>query len=127
MWHLCRLIFVAAILSSSSTLNVAQTRTPVSPAKGGQAVSPSTERPTADETFELNIDERRITEDNFEAATAVGTRENSHGLNLQIGVALSAARIDVLLRNVRGRVRFRGSIERVLDLLNTTRRNDSPP
>ena len=90
--------------------------------------SPTTQpdqRPNADETFDLNIDLRRITEENFAASTAVGTDETSSGLDLQIGVALSAGRIDVLLRNVRGRVRFRGSLERVLDVLNV-RRGGSP-
>ena len=70
----------------------------------------------ADEDFELNIVERRITEANFFASTAVGGAAG--GLDLRVGVALGAGRIDVLLRNVRGRVRFRGSLGalgRVLD------------
>jgi hypothetical protein len=72
-----------------------------------------------DENFELDIAERRITGRDFFASTAIEAGEGSaHGLSLRIGVAVGASEIDVLLRNVRGRVRFRGSLEvlqRVLD------------
>jgi hypothetical protein len=72
-----------------------------------------------DENFELNIAERRITERDFFASTAIEAGESSaHGLSLRVGVAVGASEIDVLLRNVQGRVRFRGSLEalrRVLD------------
>ncbi len=75
-----------------------------------------TSRTTVDETFELNIAERRLTEENFEATTSVSTDGNS-GLNLQVGVGLSASRIDVLMRNIRGSVRFHGTLDRILELL----------
>lgn len=68
------------------------------------------------EDFELDIAERRIMEADFYASTAVGV--SAGALRLGVGVALGAERIDVLLKNVRGRVRFRGSLEalrRVLD------------
>jgi len=72
-----------------------------------------------DENFELDIAERRITGRDFFASTAIEAGEGSaRGLSLRIGVAVGASEIDVLLRNVRGRVRFRGSLEvlqRVLD------------
>ena len=72
-----------------------------------------------DENFELNIAERRITEQNFFASTAIAAGdEGARGLDLRVGVAVGAERIDVTLRNVRGRVRFRGSLDalrRVLD------------
>lgn len=74
-------------------------------------------RTNADETFELSIDERRFTRENFEASTAVGT-DGDAGLNLQIGVALFAGRIEVLLRNVRGSVRFHGTLNRILEVIN---------
>jgi hypothetical protein len=70
-----------------------------------------------DEAFELNIDERRIVRRDFSAATGVTTGNGSRNLDLQIGVALQAGSIQVLLRNVRGTVRFRGSLQRVLDLV----------
>jgi hypothetical protein len=72
-----------------------------------------------DENFELNIAERRITERDFFASTSIETEAGAaHGLSLRVGVAVGASEIDVLLRNVQGRVRFRGSLEalrRVLD------------
>lgn len=74
-------------------------------------------RPSADETFELNIAERRYSQETFEASTAVGTSGDGQKLNLHIGVALSAGRIDALLRNVHGTVRFRGSLGRILDVV----------
>jgi hypothetical protein len=74
-------------------------------------------RTSADETFELNIDERRFTRENFEASTAIGT-DGQAGLDLRIGVALAAGRIDVLLRNVRGSVRFHATLGRILDVIN---------
>ena len=84
----------------------------------------SGKRTTADETFELKIDERRFTRENFEASTAVRTDAGT-ALNVQIGVALTAGKIDVLLRNVQGHVRFRGTLERILEMMNT-RRTGSP-
>ncbi|HEV2883976.1 MAG TPA: hypothetical protein VGW36_03910 [Pyrinomonadaceae bacterium] len=90
-----------------------------------ESALPATGRTTADETFELNITERQFTKENFEVSTAVGT-DGERGLNLQVGVGLAAGRIDVLLRNVRGSVRFRGTLERILEVLNAKRAN-SPP
>ncbi len=82
-------------------------------------------RPNADETFDLNIDVRRISRENFEASTSVATDEDSR-LNLQIGVSLAAGRIEVLLKNVQGRVRFRGSLDRILEMIDTRRPAQSP-
>jgi hypothetical protein len=76
-------------------------------------------RANVDENFELNITERRITERDFYASTAIEAGEaDARGLSLRVGVAVGASEIDVLLRNVRGSVRFRGSLgalRRVLD------------
>jgi len=69
-----------------------------------------------DQTFELNFDERRFSQAGFEASTDVGTN-GSHGLNVRVGVSLTAGRIDGLLRNVRGSVRFRGSLDRIFEVL----------
>ena len=82
---------------------------------------------TASEDFELNIGERRITESDFEASTEVssGGEGGGRGLDLRVGVMVRAGNIDVLLRNVHGRVRFRASLEPVLRLLN--QRRAGPP
>jgi hypothetical protein len=74
----------------------------------------------ADEEFELNIEQRRISEKEFHAETAVET-EGSRGLRLGVGVALRASDIEVLLLGVRGHVRFRGSLAPVLRLLEARR------
>ena len=79
-----------------------------------------TSRPNADETFELKIDLRRITRENFEASTSVSTDQSS-GLDLQVGVGMASGRIEVLLRNVRGRIRFRGSLDRILEIVDQRR------
>ncbi|HEV2706619.1 MAG TPA: hypothetical protein VGV59_11885 [Pyrinomonadaceae bacterium] len=76
----------------------------------------------ADENFDLDIGERRITEENYQASLSVALgAEAGRGLDLRVGVAVGAASIDVLLRNVRGRVRFRATLGQVLRLLNERR------
>lgn len=126
------LTFALTLLPPCGPPAAAQTAQPARPAREAttqprvpQAAATETEvqreagRATADETFELNIGERRITRPGLEASTAVeaGGGEG-RGLRVRIGVALGATNIDVLLRNVRGLVRFRGSLERLLRRLN---------
>lgn len=85
-------------------------------------------RTAADEEFELNITERRINEADYEASTAVEAGDvGASGLSLGVGVMLRAAEIDVLLRNVRGRVRFRGNLEPLLRRLGLQRREVTTP
>jgi hypothetical protein len=98
------------------------------PAEQQDAAADSTERTRADETFELNITEKRITERDFAASTSVEAGEESaRGLRLRVGVELGASEIDVLLRNVRGSVRFRATLERVLDRINARRPSFAAP
>lgn len=87
---------------------------------------PAAPRTSADEEFDLNITERRINEADYAASTALEAG-GANGLTLRVGVALGAAEIDVMLRNVRGHVRFRGSLEAVLRRLNLERREAPPP
>lgn len=92
------------------------------------AASDSEARTNADETFELNITERRITQRDFAASTSVEAGEESaRGLNLRVGVAVGAESIDVLLRNVRGQVRFRATLDRVLERINSRRAPNPSP
>jgi hypothetical protein len=79
---------------------------------------------SADEEFELNIVLRRINESDYHAETSVSTG-GARGLQLNVGVALRAGDIDVLLRNVHGHVRFRASLDPVLRLLDA-HRSDAP-
>jgi hypothetical protein len=84
-----------------------------------QSASARADRTNADENFELNITERRITERDFAASTTVEAgEETARGLRLRVGVEVGAEDINVLLRNVRGRVRFRATLDRVLERLN---------
>lgn len=77
----------------------------------------------ADEEFDLNIDQRRITEHDFFASTSVAVGDGRVPL-LRVGVALGAQEIDVLLRNVHGHVRFRASLDPILRILDARR---APP
>lgn len=104
----------------------AQSRPADTPAPRDNAQAPRPESSNADEDFELNIDQRRIHEADFHAETAVST-DGTRGLQLNVGVALRASDIDVLLRNVRGSVRFRASLDTVLRLLDAHRAAPPPP
>jgi hypothetical protein len=119
VWQLALIVFTVAALCVVST---AQSAAPDAPTP--RVSTPATvAQANADENFELNITERRITERDFFASTSVEAGEQSaHGLSLRIGVAVGASEIDVLLRNVVGRVRFRASLDalqRVLDARRT--------
>lgn len=72
-------------------------------------------RTSADERFELNIAERRIVERDYHASTAVEIgHADERGVNLRVGVAVTAQSISVQLRNVKGEVRFRATLDTVL-------------
>ena len=122
-----RLATVLLLIFTAHALTRAQTRAADANSRRANTQAPRTnaqvtrtESSTADEDFELNIDQRRINEGDFHAETAVSTG-GARGLQLNVGVAVRASDIDVLLRNVRGHVRFRASLEQVLRLLDTQR------
>ncbi|HEY0080958.1 MAG TPA: hypothetical protein VGB73_20305 [Pyrinomonadaceae bacterium] len=120
---------LAAVLSLGAQTRTAPTVNSVTTVQQQQPAptAPAAPRTTADENFDLNIDQRRITESDFEASTSVEVgEEGARGLNLRVGVALSARSIDVLLRNVRGRVRFRASLEHLLQRIGERRPSQSP-
>ncbi len=107
-----RIVSISAIMAAAVVCCASQQKLPPTP-------DPA-QRVSADETFDLNIVERRITETDFFAATSVGldSREEKN-LSMNVGVEVRAGKIDVLMRNVTGTVRFRGSIQKVLDRLNS--------
>lgn len=87
---------------------------------------------TADENFELNIVNERITETNFARSTAVElTGETPGNVRLVVGVGVRAERIDVLLRGITGRVTFRGSLDALRQRIEQNRaasnRQNAPP
>jgi hypothetical protein len=127
---------ICSLICLTNSSISAQTRSgaPVARQTSTPVQQPAT---SVDEDFELNIAERRINETDFQAETAVEAGgEAARGLNLKVGVAVGAREIDVLLRNVRGHVRFRATLEPVLRLLDARRdrrpattsapRDDSP-
>lgn len=118
--RLLRYITVCVLFVAASSQASAQTRADDANAPTQSTQAAQTAGPNADEEFELNIDQRRISEKDFHAETAVET-DGERGLRLGVGVALRASDIEVLMRNVRGHVRFRGSLAPVLRLLEARR------
>lgn len=116
---LLRLSYAGLMLASMLASAAAQTRSNDTQLRPSSQTAPEATQSSADEDFELNIGERRITRDDYEASVSVAVgEEGARGLNLRVGVAVGASQIDVLLRNVRGRVRFRATLEQVLRRLN---------
>jgi len=123
--RLLRYVTACVLLAAASADAGAQTRT----GEANAARPAETTSAEADEEFDLNIEQRRISEKEFYAETAVET-EGSGGLRLGVGVTLRASEIEVLLLGVRGHVRFRGSLAPVLRLLEARRgtsRQTPPP
>lgn len=125
--NLARLVCLVIVMLAATALVHSQEKigTPPAPPATSTAPPASSEqsgaapRTSVDETFDLNITERRIVEHNFQASTAIEAGdENTNGVNLRIGVGVGAEEIDVLLRNVRGHVRFRGTLTRILERIN---------
>lgn len=123
MLYLFRTAFVALVLILSCALVPAQ-----SSSNDETAAKQTEARTSADETFELNITERHITQSGFEASTSVEAGEESaRGLRLRIGVGVGANSIDVSLHGVRGLVHFRASLAPLLELINSRRANNPSP
>ncbi|HEY0546104.1 MAG TPA: hypothetical protein VGC91_12060 [Pyrinomonadaceae bacterium] len=122
--HLFRITLVSLLMILSCALAAAQS----SEATTATAAPPAEARTSADETFELNITERHITETGFEASTSVEAGEESaRGLRLRVGVGIGADVIDVRLHGVRGHVRFRASLAPVLERINSRRPPNPSP
>jgi hypothetical protein len=66
---------------------------------------------TADEDFELNINDSRTTETNYKRSTSVEI--NAANVSVGVGASIQAQKIDLFLRGVTGRVRFRASLEAI--------------
>jgi hypothetical protein len=63
--------------------------------------------------FQLDIGERRIHRPDLQAGTELRLQPGDGGIQIQVGAAVSARAVDVLLRNVRGTVRFRFDTSRL--------------
>lgn len=136
--HAARALFIVCTLcllahesygqerSSASEQSTVATANPPqdagAPSSQTNATANITPGTTRDETFQLDITERRITREDFHASVSVALDETERGVNVAVGVAADAANINVLLRNVRGQVTFRASLAQIVDLLNARRR-----
>ncbi len=60
----------------------------------------------APETIRLDFAEKRISERDFHAAKALRVGSGEAGIDVQAGASISARAIELVLRNVRGTVRF---------------------
>lgn len=125
VYSLFQIVFASFMLVAGAMLAPAQTNTGTPTPRQATPQTSSSNSATqtnTDENFELNIDERRITEHDFHASTEVEANdEHAQGVNLRIGVAVAASEIDLLLRNVHGRVRFRATLDPVLRRINARR------
>jgi hypothetical protein len=65
------------------------------------------------ETINLDIAEKRITENGFHASKAVELRPGEGGIHIQAGASISARAIELVLRNVRGTVHYRADTSRL--------------
>jgi hypothetical protein len=113
MTKLAKLVLVLIILSIWALHGFAQQGQQKSAPDKPDSMSP---RPAADETFDLDIDVQQFTRENFQASTAVSV-QGKREVNVRVGVGIATGRIDLLLRNVQGHVRFRGSLARILELI----------
>lgn len=124
--HLLRPTLLCLALAGSAALAAAQGARNDKAARQ-TATADQTSRTSADEEFDLNIPERQITKQDFEASTSVAIGgQQQPGLSLRVGVGVSAGEIEVFMRNVRGHVRFRASLEQVLARLRAPTQSRSP-
>ena len=67
----------------------------------------------APRAYDLDIAEKRITETDFHASTALRAGTAESGIQVRAGASATARAIDLVLRNVRGTVRFRADTSRL--------------
>jgi hypothetical protein len=93
-------------------------------ARGQNQTAPTND--AANEDFELNIGESRTTESNYKRSTNVEI--NQANVSVGVGATVQAQKIDLFLRGVTGRVRFRASLEAIrqrIEQTNQTRPQNS--
>ncbi len=77
---------------------------------------------TADETFKVEITDKKIVETDYESKVELSVkREQQPPVSVNVGAGVRAERITVTLKNVFGDVRFRGSLEKILNQINLLR------
>lgn len=77
---------------------------------------------TANEEFRLEIVNKQITETNFESKLEVAFESRTNpSVSVRVGTEVRAERIVVTLKNVFGDVRFRASLEKLINQINLRR------
>ena len=77
---------------------------------------------TADEDFQLNITNKEVTETNYEAKVEVAVESDTKpAVALKVGAGVRAEKITLRLTNITGDVRFRGSLEGILEKIKLRR------
>ena len=83
---------------------------------------PAQDQTTADENFKVNITDKKIVETDYESKVELNVNsEKQPNVSVNVGAAVRAERITVTLKNVFGDVRFRGSLEKILNQINLLR------
>lgn len=76
----------------------------------------------ANEDFKVNITNKRVTETNYESKVEVALNSQTRpAVTVNVGAAVRAEQITLTLKNIFGDVRFRGSLEKILDQINLLR------
>ena len=76
----------------------------------------------ADETFKVSITEKKVTETDYESKVELNVNSEKHAnVSINVGAAVRAEQITLTLRNIFGDVRFRGSLEKILNQINLLR------
>lgn len=77
---------------------------------------------TVKEDFQLNITNKQVTETNYNPKLEVAVKsETEPQVRLQVGAEVKAEKVTMTLKNIFGDVRFRGSLERILNQINLRR------
>jgi hypothetical protein len=107
-------IFLAVAVVTTAAISIAAQDQP----RDQEVATPQSSQVQANELFNIDVKEKRITEKDYRASTAleIGSKD-PNVMRVQVGVALYAQTIDVVLYNVAGSVRFRGTLQRIVDVL----------
>jgi hypothetical protein len=70
-----------------------------------------------DESFDLDIAEKRISRPDFHASTALKIEPTDGSVRIHAGASVTARSVEIVLRNVRGSVRFHSDMGRLENVL----------
>jgi hypothetical protein len=77
---------------------------------------------TAEEDFKVNITEKKVAETKYESKVEVAVKsETNPTVTVNVGATVKAEQITLTMKNIFGDVRFRGSLEKILNQINLPR------